>query len=459
MNKLACSRFVVLFLGLTVVNHATDASAVPDDTRKPNGKTEAGATGASDLDEQIAVLTEQIKLHPANAQAYTDRGAAYIAKGEFDKAIADFTEAIRHAPETAEAYFDRGYIYLRRGQCEEAVADYTEVIRLDPSIAMAYNNRGFAYDEQGEYEKAVADYAQAIKLDAELSQAYSNRGALYANQGEYDKSVADYTEVIKLDPQDAQAYNNRGYALAHTGVYDKAATDFSQAIQLDKAYAEAYFGRGWIRHAKQQFRDAIGDFTKAIELAPEAFGAAAHFRRALAHYELNEFDKAAADSDQALKLMADDGDVEARSPVLAASALARAGKGEFRAALDACNEAMRVAPDDPAGYGTAAQILAACPVESVRDGQNALEHARKACERSGWDDANWLDALAKAYAETGDFGQATQWQERVVNRLDDFLPFQRNACKERLELYKAGKPYREQRWSSTSNKNGGRAEE
>ena len=82
--------------------------------------------------------------------------------------------------------------------------------------------------------------------------------------------------------------------------------------------------------------------------------------------------------------------------------------------------------------------------------EEALEHARKACERSGWDDANWLDALAKAYAESGDYAQATQWQQRAVEKIDDFLPFQRDACKKRLEQYKAGQPFREERWRGTS---------
>ena len=47
-----------------------------------------------------------------NAEAYYNRGIAYGDKGEYDKAIEDYSKAIELNPEYAEAYNNRGNAYV-----------------------------------------------------------------------------------------------------------------------------------------------------------------------------------------------------------------------------------------------------------------------------------------------------------------------------------------------------------
>ncbi len=50
-----------------------------------------------------------------------------------------------------------------------------------------------------------------------------------------------------------------------------------------------------------------------------------------------------------------------------------------------------------------------------------------------------MDTLAAAYAESGDFEEAKQWEAKVIEIAPDWKEF-----RSRLELYKQGKPYREE---------------
>ena len=50
-------------------------------------------------------------------------------------------------------------------------------------------------------------------------------------------------------------------------------------------------------------------------------------------------------------------------------------------------------------------------------------------------------ARAAAYAETGDFGKAVHWQKEALARLHPTSP-QRQEFKNRLKLYRDGKPFR-----------------
>ena len=85
-------------------------------------------------------------------------------------------------------------------------------------------------------------------------------------------------------------------------------------------------------------------------------------------------------------------------------------------------------------------MWATCPDAKIRDGGQALAHARRAVELAGDDNAGLLDSLSAAYAELGDFEEAVRWQRKAVQIASDEI---KDDLAARLELYKQGQPYRE----------------
>jgi hypothetical protein len=92
-------------------------------------------------------------------------------------------------------------------------------------------------------------------------------------------------------------------------------------------------------------------------------------------------------------------------------------------------------------YNNCASIMASCSEATYRDGKRAVELATCACELTDWNRSAYLDTLAAAYAETGDFDAAVRWQLRAIEFLSDER--QKDNYRRRLVLYQAGKPYRE----------------
>jgi tetratricopeptide (TPR) repeat protein len=143
---------------------------------------------------------QAIKLDPNFALAYSKRGLAYSAKGDYDQAILDHTRAIELAPNFAAAYSNRGNTYSAKGDDDQAILDSTRAIELDPNLVVAYHVRGNAYAAKGDDDQAILEYTQAIKIDPNDYYAYRSRGWAYERKGVSDNAKADYSKADSLDP-------------------------------------------------------------------------------------------------------------------------------------------------------------------------------------------------------------------------------------------------------------------
>jgi choline-sulfatase len=92
-----------------------------------------------------------------------------------------------------------------------------------------------------------------------------------------------------------------------------------------------------------------------------------------------------------------------------------------------------------------AYLRATCADERIRDGAEALRIAREVAAVGGAAHPSYLDTLAAAYAEVGDFANAVEASRRAIALLrnrdvsdESIEPFARN-----LALYEAGQPVRE----------------
>src|SRR5581483_4288249 len=204
----------------------------------------------------------------------------------------------------------------------------------------------------------------------------------------------------------------------------KAVDHFTAELARSPRDAEAFYGRGRAWLALEKWDRAAADFSQAIEIAPEVV--AAYEGRALASERQRKFDQAVADYSEAIR----------RDPLDAQAYRLRAGlhaeSGDYAEAIADYNRAVRLFPNDAAIENDRAWLLATCPDPSYRNGEQAVEDARRACEASGWKVFNRLGTLAAAYDEAGDFASAVEWQTKCL----DLSPVNyRQAQRTRLTLY------------------------
>jgi tetratricopeptide (TPR) repeat protein len=394
------------------------------------------ADAAIPVEDAPAYFGERLRADPGDVGAWTNRGIAHSQLGRLKQAVADFTQAIRLDPTAWQAYVCRANVWVTLMAFDRAAADVTEGIRLNPAWAGGYSNRGSVWFSAGDYDRAVADYTEAIRLDPTTPGTFYNRGSAWLRKQDFDRAVQDYDEAIRLDPTNPNYFYYRGDAWMGKHDFERALRDYDEAIRLGPAHTSYYAHRGRARAAQGEHERAEADFTAALRLEPanvEAF-----LGRGWARAELKRHAEALADFDEAAR----------RAPANAWPWVSRAcvwadeTEKQYDRAKAALAEAMRLAPDDPVTLSAVAWFHAVCADAGCRDGKKAVEYALRACEKTGWKVTAMLEPLAAAYAEAGDFGQAVEYQRRVLDAPD--VPKVKWAkVRERLKLYEQGEAYRE----------------
>jgi len=297
--------------------------------------------------------------------------------------------------------------------------------------AAALKNLSKVLGWAGKHDDAQRLALRAVAMIPDDPEAQYQAGNAYIQRREYDRAITCFTNSLKIRPNSAQAYYGIGVCYERKRDAEKAIAHYLRAIQKDADFANAHYNLAGLFAATKRLDKAAHHYREALRINPDDF---------LSHNNLGVLAARRNDLDAARKYFK--AAVKAKPTYAAAHAnlgFLQLQRGDTRGALGSFRTALRHQPSHVNAALKLAEILATSPVGSLRDGKTALFWAKRLARQTRHRRADVLAVLAAAYAETGDFVSAVKWQQTAIEGLP---PSQKQAHQSRLQLYRAGKPYR-----------------
>ncbi|MCK4277049.1 MAG: tetratricopeptide repeat protein, partial [Phycisphaerae bacterium] len=366
---------------------------------------------------------------------------------QYGEAITMWADVVAKRPHNARAHYNLGRCFSDAGRNEEAIGSYNAAIRLESNYATAHCSLGNALVKTGRLNEAMGHYRIAIQYREmfedrlELAIAYTNLAKALAQLNRLAEAVSCYRTAIDLKSDFAQAQYDLASTLCTIGRYSEAVGHFELTIKnahklnspVELARAHNNLANALAKLGKEE--EAIGHYRRAVEVNPDHVSAYINLGRILTR--LGRHQEAIPNYRQAAGLQPDNADV------LYALGITLEKLGKTAQAVEAYDRALRANPNLPHAMNKLAWILATCPDPTVRDGNRALALIEKLCTATRFRYAPHLDALAAAYAETGQFERAVATARLAIKLTGaNETPELTHQRQGRVKLYQQNKPLR-----------------
>lgn len=421
---------------------------------------------------------------PIDSRANVERSVGLIEEGSYALARGYLAPALidhRLTPgERSRAYYLRGYSFFAQKFYVSAGKDYARALEFNPDNPAALaalgglhtRGLGMQRDEALAYQ-LFSKAAHAGHVDAQFHVGYAELEGRGTDRNldsarRWLNGAADQGHVPAMtymarsfrrdvaetpDPQAARVWYEKAYAagavdalvalafMYQSGEFGEA--DDERAAELFTQAADAGSGAGQVSlgHLYLTGESRPQDYAKALQLFKEAaakqvpasyLGLGHLFEAGLGV----ERDLAAAES--WYRLGADAGLLPAQLRLVGLLL----GQDDSSTHTEALGWLARAAEhDSPQAHNDYAWMLATHPEPDLRNGDLAVRLAKRAVAEELT--AAYLDTLAAAYAEVGQFTQAVNTQREALTLLDDTQAHLRDELNQHLNAYEAGKPWRE----------------
>jgi tetratricopeptide (TPR) repeat protein len=274
------------------------------------------------------------------------------------------------------------------------------------------------------------------------------------DQNQMDQAVRYLYRIVEnsADPADPNARRELGDTLYFLGVLHEMRRETTEAREVltkagrllpDDVRIRGQLGKLLLRIG--EFAEAAGELSAAVRINPSDLELSQHLGVTL--YQLNETERAIG----VLQQVVDRNPQNATAWYFLGNAELKSR--QFTQAIEAYRKATEAAPNLLDAHNNLAWILSVHPEKQFRSGEEALRIAKRLCEATRFQEARFLDTLAVAYAETGQFEPAVETAKKAIEvagqaARNDAAEVAIKPIQDRLKLFENREAYREMEWVS-----------
>ncbi len=289
---------------------------------------------------------------------------------------------------------------VRHWQNSLTLFGYTLNVTGDNPVAE--NSYGCALFEENRLKEAEQHLSKAVRLAPAFVTAITNLAKVYMEQGRYNEAVASLYEVIKHNEATADTYYNMATVLGIQKKYDEAIKYFKKALELNPNDPDTHKRMGIVLLVAGKNNEAIAYLNESLRISGSQVEVYTNLGTAYSQL------------------------------------------GQYETAIQNWARALELQPNSVDVLNNMGWVFATCGDITAEKANQAIAYARRACELTGYNNAEYLDTLGAASAAAGKFEEAkaiagkalsiakANGQEKLAGEIEN-----------RIKLYEAGQPYRQ----------------
>lgn len=262
-----------------------------------------------ELDEALEYIDKWLALNPEEKldYIYEQQGILYQNKKEYGKAIEAYDKSLEYDKD-ALVYNKKAYCLNRLKRYQEAIETCIKGLELgDEGILVPlYVNKAEAHCEEGQFNEAMECCQITLSYDSYYAKPYAIKMKVFWLVGQYDDvlSVAERAKELGIEDDEIEYYKARAYEGMEKD--EEAEKIYLNLIEKDTDNSKVYYNIAFLAGRKGQFEQSIKYLDKSLELEDEGYS---YYLRGLAYKNLQKYEEALRDYEEAIKLIPNDAKV------------------------------------------------------------------------------------------------------------------------------------------------------
>ncbi|MGD8632290.1 MAG: tetratricopeptide repeat protein [Anaerolineales bacterium] len=343
------------------------------------------------------------------------------------------SKAIQQLDELPGDPYNRSVAALIRGLAQSSAGQFTGADRSFVTAGEFSSLKPLAryceaqmWHKSGADEKAITTLNDAISLQPDEAEWHMQLAGLYQDNEQNEAALAHLQQAVELEPDDHRMLVTLARAYRCDGQLDDAEDMYARSLQTNPASPKVWKEAGEVAFARGDNERAEAWFEKACSLLPGDAGCI--IGSALSAQQLGNSKKALERAREAYTLAPDD------PLVLSGLGDILAANGSLDKAIQIYDRAMRVSEQNKDIRLARSKLLlrAQRPEESIADLEQLVDTDPDYHE--AW------QALARAYADRKEYGQALQAAQQAVSispRSIDYRLLMAKLCRQSGQLDQA----------------------
>ncbi len=240
--------------------------------------------------QDLAALTEQLKLHPGQREVLYALTEEYLKEGRLDEAKATVAELDKDYPDDSRGLTDLGVLLARYGLYADAIQQLLEAERLNPSSDDIDYDLADAYFRQGSYQGALDAATRVSDKGQQDDAVLALLGDIYAHLGDAERAEDLFQRAINHNPDNDQDYLSLALLNLRQNNVLAAKRVLQQGQGRVPGSGKIIWGLGLVAAMEGETAQAASLLERAVEILPEWPGA--YSTLGVFYYETGQIAKA-----------------------------------------------------------------------------------------------------------------------------------------------------------------------